>query len=824
MGNGYGKISGCFKGQVSKRERHDIAVLISDPLDEGLGHSFCYIRPNTCAATSADFSENLSSVKLNNISNSNSRQYASSKVHSDECKRNSETTTFKSISGASVSANTSTPLTTAPPDQYNSFAYVKYDRAAAFESTTSFSAIPLQPVPRGLSNSGPLVSSGGSGGFVSGPLERGFLSGPLERGFLSGPLERGFASGPLDRGYKSGPMESTERSGPLGCRRKLRRNHSVSRALKSVSGPLKKVMSRTMSKSVMLSVSRSLRGSFVRTSSVEGREWVGGDVTSTSSSGDLSLDDTSSDSFGSENVQWAQGKAGEDRVHVVISEEHGWLFVGIYDGFNGPDAPDYLLSNLYTSIYRELRGLIWDCPGFDKPSTETESKQERESEELHSQNCDQDSTGSVRVEDIGNRDQCCTSYSYAIDNLVDNHNSRLRQHMQGSCRQNGHGDTCRCEATATSKPPTERTFQGYDKTSTTSKIKSKQDKGRLKGIPRKWKESQRKWKHEWNQERLELDRILKSDLDKDRQAEDQERGLDHFEVLKALARALSKTEEAYLEMADKAVAVNPELALMGSCVLVMLMKGEDVYVMNVGDSRAILAKKQKPDLGEIAPKAQAVGESRPCRDLERISEETSHDLEAFDDCSHDMDQPGKRPTLGAVQLSLDHSTAVEEEVQRIKAEHVDDVLSIMNDRVKGTLKVTRAFGAGFLKQPKWNDALLEMFRIDFVGTAPYINCTPALNHHRLGPGDHFLILSSDGLYQYFTNEEVVNHVEWFMSSCPDGDPAQQLVEEVLFRAAKKAGMDFHELLDIPQGDRRKYHDDVSVMVVSLEGRIWRSSV
>lgn len=38
-----------------------------------------------------------------------------------------------------------------------------------------------------------------------------------------------------------------------------------------------------------------------------------------------------------------------------------------------------------------------------------------------------------------------------------------------------------------------------------------------------------------------------------------------------------------------------------------------------------------------------------------------------------------------------------------------------------------------------------------------------------------------------------------------------------------AGMDFHELLDIPQGDRRKYHDDVTVMVVSLEGRIWKSS-
>lgn len=157
-------------------------------------------------------------------------------------------------------------------------------------------------------------------------------------------------------------------------------------------------------------------------------------------------------------------------------------------------------------------------------------------------------------------------------------------------------------------------------------------------------------------------------------------------------------------------------------------------------------------------------------------------------------------------------------------------------------------------QPKWNNGLLGVFRIDYIGSSPYINCIPSLYHHRLGPRDRFLILSSDGLYQYFTNEEAVSEVETFMSIFPEGDPAQHLVEEVLFRAAKKAGkyisvlvriltttishrnrtklllfsdfagMDFHELLDIPQGDRRKYHDDVSIIIISFEGRIWRSSV
>jgi len=39
-----------------------------------------------------------------------------------------------------------------------------------------------------------------------------------------------------------------------------------------------------------------------------------------------------------------------------------------------------------------------------------------------------------------------------------------------------------------------------------------------------------------------------------------------------------------------------------------------------------------------------------------------------------------------------------QEIIRIKNEHPDDTQCIVNDRVKGRLKVTRAFGAGFLKQ------------------------------------------------------------------------------------------------------------------------------
>ncbi|PWA61933.1 Protein phosphatase 2C [Artemisia annua] len=88
-------------------------------------------------------------------------------------------------------------------------------------------------------------------------------------------------------------------------------------------------------------------------------EWVGNErvneltISSVglSSEGSFVIDDDNDQCFSqSQNLQWAQGKAGEDRLHVVVSEEHGWVFVGIYDGFNGPDALDFLLSNMYQAV------------------------------------------------------------------------------------------------------------------------------------------------------------------------------------------------------------------------------------------------------------------------------------------------------------------------------------------------------------------------------------------------------------------------------------------------------------------------------------------
>ncbi|CAA6663678.1 unnamed protein product [Spirodela intermedia] len=701
---------------------------------------------------------------------------------------------LQAISGASVSANASTART---GNLTMLLVGDAQEPAASFQSTASFAAIPLQPAPHG---SGPL------NGFMSGPLERGLASGPLERGgaaSMSGPLERGGAVSML-----SGPLDAGDRS--------------------NFSAPLYYSSDRRPA-----ALRRLVRGAL----SFSGRRWMQRLFTqrppeaalTCAAAADAAAAGPSEKDYGStRNLQWAHGKAGEDRVHVVLSEEQGWLFVGIYDGFSGPDAPDFLMGNLYKAIDRELEGLLWDFedgdPGTNAPRSLEEQLSRTEkvpAEDVTGSGAANGSLEDQKMEKNGNADarfddgeECGGDgppskeetdsssklsghgrkskrlYELLQMELMEEQNARASPSVSSRTADGVPHDPelalCRAQSCSEKEEHAPEQTMGKKKMKKISLVGSK-----MKLVYSKRKSIRKKlfpWSYDWHRDPTEDD-------DGDKAAPGSSSSVirrckagpvDHDAVLKALSQALEATEAAFMDMVERALDRNPELALMGSCVLVMLMKDQDVYTMNLGDSRVILAQER--------PSAQH---------LNRASMRQTSLLCAWSWTGYrrNIDSP-----ISMTWCNL-------QEVLRIKAEHPDDVQAVFNDRVKGQLKVTRAFGA----------ALLEMFRINYVGTLPYVSCVPSIVHHRLCPGDRFLVLSSDGLYQYFSNEEVISHVAWFMDNVPEGDPAQYLIAELLFRAAKKNGMDFHALLDIPHGDRRKYHDDVSVMVVSLEGRIWRSS-
>lgn len=965
MGNSTSRVVGCFVPLGNGKEGVNLEFL--EPLDEGLGHSFCYVRPvivDSPAITPSNSERyTLDSSTLDSETHSGSfrQEIAEDLTGLQRVNKNFSETTFKTISGASVSANASTARTGNPSMLLSGDAQ---EPAASFESTASFAAIPLQPVPRG---SGPL------NGFMSGPLERGFASGPLERG-------TGFMSGPLDKGaFMSGPLDGADRSNFSAPLAYGRRRPGFGRLMRSMSRPMKSALSKT----------------FMRRS--QGPGWMQrfllhpmtqlvwhskeAKFRAEAPQNCVEVGPSEPEYSNTRNLQWAHGKAGEDRVHVVLSEEQGWLFVGIYDGFSGPDAPDFLMSNLYRAIDKELEGLLWDYedkPGKSVPSSgliESDAvgvssdfvKEECVGSQLHNDDLEKQGENPSQAHDECSSKQCNDEVvpiqsnedatgveptvkngsgdgSAEADEIVEekdgskgigqlqtedvqdctadlgDRNSETASHLNAPESEASHTTATKLgsqgrkskrlyellqmelledyglkepwltseigkkrsswdlQSSASEDLSTRESLPTAQPVSCSSSIKGESsghvdDAGRLREsegvlgedsvdskhrsvasfsalghrqmvkrsligaklrkMYRKQKSLRKKlfpWSYDWHRDQPPADERIVNPSVVVRRCKPGP--VDHDAVLNAMSRALEATEEAYMEMVEKALDKNPELALMGSCVLVMLMKDQDVYVMNLGDSRVILAQDRLTDrhvnqnlVKDDTRHRNRSRESLVRVELDRISEESPmHNLSnSVCNINKNRELSLCRLKMRAVPLSSDHSTSIEQEVLRIKAEHADDPQAVLNDRVKGQLKVTRAFGAGFLKKPKFNEALLEMFRVDYIGTTPYVSCIPSVLHHRLCSNDRFLVLSSDGLYQYFSNEEVVAHVSWFMENVPEGDPAQYLIAELLFRAAKKNGMDFHELLDIPHGDRRKYHDDVSVMVISLEGRIWRSS-
>ncbi|CAI8590098.1 unnamed protein product [Vicia faba] len=152
---------------------------------------------------------------------------------------------------------------------------------------------------------------------------------------------------------------------------------------------------------------------------------------------------------------------------------------------------------------------------------------------------------------------------------------------------------------------------------------------------------------------------------------------------------------------------------------------------------------------------------------------------------------------------------------RLLAEHPDDPKTIVAGRVKGKLKVTRAFGVGYLKKKILNDALMGILRVQDLRSPPYVSTDPSLNVHKISPSDQFVIVASDGLFDFFSNEEAVNLVESYILRNPHCDPAKYLIEKLVTKAADSAGFSTEELMNVPAGSRRKYHDDVTVMVIIL---------
>lgn len=101
--------------------------------------------------------------------------------------------------------------------------------------------------------------------------------------------------------------------------------------------------------------------------------------------------------------------------------------------------------------------------------------------------------------------------------------------------------------------------------------------------------------------------------------------------------------------------------------------------------------------------------------------------------------------------------------------------------------VSISFLIYFFMQKVLNDALMGILRVRNLLSPPYVSVQPSLYMHEISSSDHFVILGSDGLFDFFSNDEAVKLVHSYISAKPFGDPAKYLLEQLVLKAACSAG-------------------------------------
>ncbi|PIA25154.1 hypothetical protein AQUCO_12400008v1 [Aquilegia coerulea] len=240
-----------------------------------------------------------------------------------------------------------------------------------------------------------------------------------------------------------------------------------------------------------------------------------------------------------------------------------------------------------------------------------------------------------------------------------------------------------------------------------------------------------------------------------------------------IRKAFQATEEGFFSIVSKQWSIKPQIASVGSCCLAGVICGGNLYIANVGDSRAVLGKLVKAT-GEVL----------------------------------------------AVQLSAEHNAAIESVRQELHALHPDDsqivVLKHNVWRVKGLIQVSRSIGDIYLKKAEYNrEPLYAKFRLREPFRRPILSSEPSITVHQLQPHDQFLIFASDGLWEHLSNQDAVDIVQ----NHPRSGIARRLVKAALQEAAKKREMRYADLKKIDRGVRRHFHDDITVIVVFLDSNI-----
>jgi len=169
----------------------------------------------------------------------------------------------------------------------------------------------------------------------------------------------------------------------------------------------------------------------------------------------------------------------------------------------------------------------------------------------------------------------------------------------------------------------------------------------------------------------------------------------------AIRNGFEAAERAFVEFAER----NQPIERSGSCANVVLIVGDNCYVANVGDSRAVMS-------GEGGTKIYPLSKDhKPCEEKER-------------------------------QRIINNGGKVYQSTAQIQGSQIAGPYRIF----PGRLSVSRTIGDIEAKLPTYN------------GNPNVLISTPDIKAFRIHQDFDFIILATDGIYDKMSNKEVIQSV------------------------------------------------------------------
>ncbi|XP_031103218.1 probable protein phosphatase 2C 43 isoform X2 [Ipomoea triloba] len=253
---------------------------------------------------------------------------------------------------------------------------------------------------------------------------------------------------------------------------------------------------------------------------------------------------------------------------------------------------------------------------------------------------------------------------------------------------------------------------------------------------------------------------------------------EHREVnAEVLSNAFTETDKGFLALVGMVFKNQPIIAANGSCCIVGVIWRGTLYVANLGDSRAVLGT---------------------------------------------LTESGR---LKAEQLTREHNASYADIREELRSLNPGDenIVYLRQGvwRIKGIIQVSRSIGDAYLKRQEFAlDASYPKYHLPEPLTRPVLRSDPAIFSKNLTPADKFLIIASDGLWDHLSNQQAVDIV----NSSPRRGIARQLIKAALTEAARKAHMSYEVLKQVRPGNRRMFHDDITVFVIFIDHQLMEAGV